>query len=89
MSINTENKFVKKIMSYINHYDHEKYWTRREVVVNSNIKASILRRLYYLFYIKKVDSYWHCTFGTNYLSGSEFSTPPHFVAWSKWYNNGV
>lgn len=76
MSINTENKFVKKIMSYINHYDHEKYWRRREVVVNSNIKASIIKRLYFLFYIKKVDSYWHCSFGTNYLSGSKFSTPP-------------
>lgn len=89
MSINTENKFVKKIMSYINHYDHEKYWRRREVVVNSNIKASIIKRLYFLFYIKKVDSYWHCSFGTNYLSGSKFSTPPHFVAWAEWNNNGL
>lgn len=76
MAIDTENKFVKKIMSYINHYDHDKYWRRRECVVNPNIKVSKIKRLYYLYYIKKVDSYWHCTFGTNYLSGSKFMTPP-------------
>ena len=76
MAIDTNNRWVKKLMSLINHYDHEKYWKRREVVVNPKIKASKLRRLYYLFYIKKVDSYWHCTFGTNYLSGSQFVTPP-------------
>lgn len=63
-------------MSFINHYDHDKYWRRREVVVNSEIKVSKFKRLYFLFYIKKVDSYWHCTFGTNYLSGSKFITPP-------------
>lgn len=63
-------------MSYINHYDHEKYWRRREAVVNPDIKISRLKRLYYLYYIKKVDSYWHCTFGTNYLMGSKFKTPP-------------
>lgn len=42
MAIDTENKFVKKIMSYINHYDHDKYWRRRECVVNPNIKVSKL-----------------------------------------------
>lgn len=49
MAINTENRIVKKVMSLINHYDHEKYWRRREVVVNPNIKASKIKRLYYLF----------------------------------------
>ena len=76
MAINTENIFVRKFMSFVNHYNHEKYWRRREVVVNPMIKVSKLRRLYYLFYIKKTDSYWHCTFGTNYLAGSHFDTPP-------------
>ena len=76
MAINTESQFIQKFMSFINHYDHEKYWKRREVVVNPDIPASRIKRLYYLFYIKKVDSYWHCTFGTNYLAGSKFITPP-------------
>ena len=76
MQINSENKFVKWFMSCLNHYDHNKYWRRRECVVNRDIKCSMLRRLYYLYYIKKVDSYWHCTFGTSYLTGSQFSTPP-------------
>ena len=80
MAINTESRFIQKFMSFINHYDHEKYWKRREVVVNPDIPASRIKRLYYLFYIKKVDSYWHCTFGTNYLAGSKFITPPHFIS---------
>lgn len=75
MSINSENKIIKKIISYINHYDHDKYWRRREIVVNPKIKASRLKRLYCLYYIKKVDSYWHCTFGTNLLTGSVFAPP--------------
>ena len=76
MAINTESQFIQKFMSFINHYDYEKYWKRRVVVVNPDIPANRIKRLYYLFYIKKVDSYWHCTFGTNYLAGSKFITPP-------------
>lgn len=63
-------------MSFINHYDHDKYWKRRECVVNPNIKVCKFKRLYFLYYIKKVDSYWHCSFGTNYMTGSQFVTPP-------------
>ena len=76
IKINSDNKLIQKFMSFINHYDHDKYWRRREVVVNPNIKASKLKRLYYLYYVKKVDSYWHCSFGTGYMTGSQFLAPP-------------
>ena len=89
IKINSDNKLIQKFMSFINHYDHDKYWRRREVVVNPNIKASKLKRLYYLYYVKKVDSYWHCSFGTGYMTGSQFLAPPHLMAWPKWYHNGI
>lgn len=63
-------------MSFVNHYDHEKYWSRREKVVNPDSGCCKLLKLYYLFYIKRVDSLWHCTFGTGYNIGSQFATPP-------------
>lgn len=62
-------------MTMITKYDHEKYWYRRNYVVNPE-KKNILLKLWYLYYVKKVDSYWHCTFGTGYNCGSLFSTPP-------------
>lgn len=75
MNITESNKFVKLIMNIITKYNHEKYWYRRNYVINPERKNKILK-LWYLYYIKKVDSYWHCTFGTGYNCGSTFETPP-------------
>ena len=76
MNISSNNKLIYKLMFRINHYNHNKYWSRREKVVNPNSGCSKLMKLYYLFYIKKVDAIWHCSFGTGYNTGSQFSTPP-------------
>lgn len=48
----TENRFGKKILSYIQHYDHNKYWRRRHYVVTPS-KGNLLLKLYYLYWIKK------------------------------------
>lgn len=77
MSLNPENKFGRKIMSLIQGYNHEKYWKRRSVVVDPG-KRNILLKLYYLFYIKRVDAKHHCSFGTNINIGNGYSTPPNF-----------
>ena len=76
MEIDSDNRYIKWFMSIINHYNHDKYWRRREIVVNQEIRAPKIIRLYYLFYIKRVDSFWHCSFGTSLLHGSKFATPP-------------
>lgn len=68
---------TRKILAWINGYDHEKYWTRRSIVINSSSRANKLMKLYYLFWIKRVDAKHHCSFGTSYNSGSIFLTPPH------------
>lgn len=70
------NKLGLKIMSIIKGYNHEKYWRRRTIVVDPNNKTNLLVKLYYLFYIKRIDSKFCCSFGTNLNCGSKFKTPP-------------
>lgn len=72
----TQSKFGKKVLSRIQKYDHHKYWNRRDAVVNSHSKISPLKKLWYLYYIKKTDSYHGCSFGTNINSGASFLSPP-------------
>ena len=65
------------IMSFIQHYNHVKYWKRRMKLVDPNCCTPFFIKLYYLYYIKKSDAYNNCSFGTNLNSGAFFSTPPH------------
>ena len=69
-------KFGLKIISIINNYNHDKYWRRREILVDPTSKASVFKKLWYLYYIKKTDSYHGCSFGTNINSGAKFLTAP-------------
>lgn len=64
-------------MSIIQGYNHEKYWHRREIVVDP-AKGNFLLKLIYLFYIKRVDARHHCSFGTNLNIGNSYVTPPNF-----------
>lgn len=63
-------------MQFIRGYNHEKYWKRRSIVIDPDNHTSILLKLYYLYYIKKTDAKFGCSFGTNLNSGSYFETPP-------------
>lgn len=68
---------TRKVLAFVNGYDHQKYWKRRAIVVNPNDKTNKLLKMYYLLWIKRVDSKHQCTFGTSYNSGSSFATPPN------------
>ena len=75
-TFSVKSKLGRKVMSLIRGYNHEKYWKRRSIVVDPNNKTWIILKLYYLYYIKKIDSKFGCSFGTNLNSGSTFETPP-------------
>ena len=77
--MNLHSKFAKWAFSMVSGYNHEKYWRRREKVVNPASKTPFLLKLYYLFYVKKVDAKWKCTFGTNLNSGAKFASAPIFL----------
>lgn len=76
MGFSFNNKFGKKLLSYIQGYNHIKYWERRTKVIDPNYN-NVLLKLYYLYYIKKIDNKFNSSFGTNYNSGTQFLTPPH------------
>jgi len=73
----TKNKIGLKIMSWIRGYNHEKYWRRRSIVVDPDNKTPLIIKLYYLYYIKRIDARFGCSFGTNLNSGSRFAMPPY------------
>lgn len=72
-----QHKLGRVLLSWIQHYNHEKYWKRRDIVINPNDKTYLLLKLYYLYYIKRTDAYHNCSFGTNLNSGAYFATSPH------------
>ena len=45
-------------------------------MVNPLSKKPWLLRLYYLWWIKRIDAKHHCSFGTNLNAGASFSSPP-------------
>lgn len=71
-----KSHFQKWILSFVHGYNHEKYWRRRNVVVNPLAKIPIIVKLYYLYWIKRVDARHHCSFGTYLNKGAYFVTPP-------------
>lgn len=76
-SFSFSNKFGLWVLGIIQGYNHKKYWKRRAIVINSENKTWLPLKLYYLWWIKRVDSRKLCSFGTNIHSGSTFATPPH------------
>lgn len=72
-----QHKLGRVFLSWIQHYNHEKYWKRRTVVTDPQYKTNLLFKLYCLYYIKKTDAYHNCSFGTNLNAGAFFATPPH------------
>lgn len=67
---------TRKVMAFLYGYDHQKYWKRRSIVVDEKSMTNPLLKMYYLLWIKRVDSKHHCSFGTLYNSVSQFITPP-------------
>lgn len=75
MGFKFDNNYGKFVLSIVQNYNHRKYWHRRDKVLDENYKNFIIK-LYYLLYIKRIDAYHNCSFGTNYNNGTIFMTPP-------------
>ena len=72
--MNENSPIIKAITHCVQHYNHEKYWKMREYTVSS--KGSLIKKLYYLFQIKKMDAYNCASFGTHLGCGAEFKSVP-------------
>src|SRR5690554_4614692 len=72
-----ENPWIKRIWMYMHDYNHEKYWKRRDIVVDPKNNVSNLRKVYLLYLLKKNDIKHHSSFGTDLNAGAIFKSPPH------------
>lgn len=54
----------------------KKYWGKRQIVVDSSIKKSMLLKMYYLWYCKRVEIKRCASMGTLLNGGAQFLTPP-------------
>ncbi len=73
------NKWVIIANNFLKGYNQKKYWKYRQIVVDPDNKTSIIKKLFYLYYIKRVDSKCQCSTGTNLNSGTYFASPPWCV----------
>lgn len=64
------------LLNFIHGYNHIKYWKRRSIVVDPSAHTPVWLKMYYLFWIKRIDARHHCSFGTNLNAGAYFATPP-------------
>jgi serine acetyltransferase len=71
-----DSEIGRKILPIIKKYNHKKYWRRRSIVVDPDNGVSVIIKLWWLLYIKRVDAYHGCSFGTNLNRGAKFGSPP-------------
>ena len=76
MNVDPNKGISKMIRCWVQHYDPEKYWRRRAIVVDPKSRVPKLIKLYYLYYIKKCDAFNCASLGTDLNQGAEFATPP-------------
>ena len=76
MNVNPRNYWIKQIMGYVQHYNPDKYWHRRQIVVEPNNKVPYIIKLWFLYYIKKCDAFNNASMGTDINQGAQFITRP-------------
>ena len=78
MRIDRKNRFVAFMIHHIQHYNPEKYWKMREVVIMPGEGIMFrIKQLIYLFRIKRMDAFNNASMGTDVGFGAHFDTPPH------------
>ena len=76
MNVNPRSGFIKLIMGRVQHYNPDKYWKRREIVVDPENHTPKIVKLYYLYYIKKCDAFNNASLGTDINQGAVFESRP-------------
>ena len=76
--INRKKPLISFVMHSIQHYNHEKYWKMRGVVISKGgTPLKKFLKLYYLYRIKRMDAFNNASMGTDLGFGAHFETPPH------------
>lgn len=65
------------LINNVQHYNSEKYWKYRAIVIDKDNKTCKLKKIYYLYKIKKMDAYNNASFGTHLNYGAKFENIPN------------
>ena len=76
MNVNLNSGFVQRMMYRVQHYNPNKYWKYRSIVIDPKNKTPKLFKLIKLYYIKKCDAFNCASMGTDLNQGAIFETPP-------------
>ena len=58
------------------HYNHDKYWKRRNSIINPKSKTPKLIKILYLLYLRKIDAFNGAEIATGLSGGAFFEEPP-------------
>lgn len=72
-------KAESMIRGWIQHYNHEKYWKIRAIVIDPSSKYSKILRLLFLFYLKRCDAFNNASTGIHLGYGAKFKSVPTMV----------
>lgn len=69
-------KKFEKMRSIIQHYNENRYWKYRNIVINHNNKIPRFIKVILLFYIKRLDAFNNASLGTSLGCGTIFKDIP-------------
>ncbi len=76
MNVNPENRLVSIMVHHIQHYNPQRYWKWREIVVNPTSQYPKWIKLLMLLYIKRCDAFNNASMGTDLNQGAVFAGRP-------------
>ena len=65
MEIN-KSVFIRTFVNHVKHYNHDYYWKIRKEVIDPDSKYPKWMRYYWLYKIRKCDSFWNAYMGTEW-----------------------
>ncbi len=69
--------FKDAVSHWISHYNHERYWKWRKVVIDSDNKIPRLIKMMMLIYCKRSEAFQNAYLGTTLGGGARFKTVPN------------
>lgn len=76
--VNRQNVIVSAVMHHIQHYNPQKYWKMRDVVISpTKSRLHKVIQYWYLLRIKRMDAFNNASMGTDVGFGASFASPPN------------
>ena len=76
MKFNRTGAIGKVFFTAIAHYDYDKYWKMRDIVVENTPKKNILVRMFCLLKVKRMEALNAASYGTALGAGAHFKSHP-------------